>query len=67
MHLHWVQGVKLYKSWEPVMRKEFYSIYVIFREVKETSRDELEKKEIEMTEESLDLGELVESNKEMEQ
>ena len=38
-------GVKVYKLWNPVTRKIVYSRDVVFREVKNTSRNEDEPKE----------------------
>ena len=33
-------GVKGYKLWNPVTRKTMYNLYVIFKEVERTSRNE---------------------------
>ena len=42
-------GIKGYKLWNPVTRKVVYSRHVVFREVKNTSRNEDESKGPEKT------------------
>ena len=59
--------------WNLVISKEVYSQYVIFREVRGTSKNEYiegekpKKQEFEMNYESMDLGKLTEFDEEVEQ
>ena len=72
--IEYKDGVKGYKLWNPVTRKVFYNRDVIFRELIGTSKDEEDKrenepenKEFEINNESLVLGESIESGEQEEQ
>ena len=73
MHLvGYTDGIKGYKLWNPITRKEAYSRDVVFMEVKNTSRNEDESKgpekiEFEIMDEGVDSieEELFESKEEV--
>ena len=73
MHLCWYKdGIKVYKLWNLITRKAVYSRDVVFKEVKNTSRNENESKGSEKVEfEIMDEGadsveeELIESKEEV--